>query len=301
MSDSILGQKIYLVKVSTAEDSENLQHVAWSKVQKDGSFSFKGNHISDKDAIYRLYVEKVEQVIKDTITSKKDFILSNSDEIVFPNGLSSVYKNTSIADMEWLKLKQYQQELSTKFKISEYENSVEDTISEAYAAKLKGYTKDSLKILLVKLIGVRQLAEKGLLDRDISKNPDFYLNLLSELKDSDMPPTEYQFLSRRLAFLTQDIVVEKYQFSKALNIILICVLLGLFLLMFRLKRKQNLVPAGLSKQEINVKELILLGKSNKEIANELFISVSTVKTHITNIYGKLKVSNRKELFEKIQN
>ncbi|MGB7394497.1 MAG: LuxR C-terminal-related transcriptional regulator, partial [Pricia sp.] len=43
------------------------------------------------------------------------------------------------------------------------------------------------------------------------------------------------------------------------------------------------------------------GKSNKEIAGELFISISTVKTHITNIYGKLKVSSRKELLHRIKN
>jgi len=47
--------------------------------------------------------------------------------------------------------------------------------------------------------------------------------------------------------------------------------------------------------------LILQGKSNKEIANELFISLSTVKTHITNIYNKLKVSSRQELLRKTQN
>lgn len=301
LDESILGQKIYLVKVSQEENLERLQNVAWSKVSKDGSFSFKNNHISDKDAIYRLYVEKVEEVIKDTITSKKDFIISSDDEIFFPNGLSSNYKNSSIADREWLKLKRYQQELSAELEISESKNSVEDTLSEAYAAKLKGYTKDSLKILLVKLIGVRQLAEKGLLDADITKNPDFYLTFLTELKESDIAPAEYQFLSRRLAFITQDIVVEKYQWSKATNIILVCALLGLILVMFQLKRKQNIVLAGLSKQEINVKELILQGKSNKEIANELFISLSTVKTHITNIYSKLKVSNRRELLQKAKN
>ncbi|HDZ13708.1 MAG TPA: response regulator transcription factor [Pricia sp.] len=38
----------------------------------------------------------------------------------------------------------------------------------------------------------------------------------------------------------------------------------------------------------------------KEIANELFISLSTVKTHITNIYGKLKVSGRQELLRRFQ-
>ncbi|HIN98295.1 MAG TPA: LuxR family transcriptional regulator, partial [Flavobacteriaceae bacterium] len=42
-------------------------------------------------------------------------------------------------------------------------------------------------------------------------------------------------------------------------------------------------------------DLILDQKSNKEIATELFVSVSTVKTHINNIYKKLGVSSRDEV------
>ncbi|MGB3150255.1 MAG: LuxR C-terminal-related transcriptional regulator, partial [Maribacter sp.] len=166
---------------------------------------------------------------------------------------------------------------------------------------LKAYTKDSLKILLVKLIGIQQLAKKGLLDRDIAKNQDYYLKLLAELKESDMQPAEYQFLSRRLAYLTQDVVTEKYKRSKAINILLIIIVAGLSVFVYRFKKRQSYIPIGLSKQEKNVQSLILEGKSNKEIANELFISLSTVKTHITNIYGKLKVANRSELIRKTNN
>jgi LuxR family maltose regulon positive regulatory protein len=38
--------------------------------------------------------------------------------------------------------------------------------------------------------------------------------------------------------------------------------------------------------------LIAAGKSNAEIARELFVSVSTVKTHINNLYRKLDARNR---------
>jgi ATP/maltotriose-dependent transcriptional regulator MalT len=76
---------------------------------------------------------------------------------------------------------------------------------------------------------------------------------------------------------------------------------GLLVFVFHLKRKRGYVQVDLSKQEKNVQGLILEGKSNKEIANELFISLSTVKTHITNIYSKLQVSSRQELLQKTQN
>ena len=51
----------------------------------------------------------------------------------------------------------------------------------------------------------------------------------------------------------------------------------------------------LSPQEQKVIELIHEKLSNKEIAEKLFISLSTVKTHINNIYSKLSISSRKEI------
>jgi LuxR family maltose regulon positive regulatory protein len=38
--------------------------------------------------------------------------------------------------------------------------------------------------------------------------------------------------------------------------------------------------------------LLAAGNSNRQIASELFVALSTVKTHIKNIYGKLDVRNR---------
>ncbi len=48
----------------------------------------------------------------------------------------------------------------------------------------------------------------------------------------------------------------------------------------------------LTGRELEVLALIDAGLSNQEIANELIISLSTVKVHIRNIYGKLAVRNR---------
>jgi len=48
----------------------------------------------------------------------------------------------------------------------------------------------------------------------------------------------------------------------------------------------------LSEREVDVLKLLLIGKTNHEIAKELFISVNTVKTHVKNIYKKTHVKNR---------
>lgn len=54
----------------------------------------------------------------------------------------------------------------------------------------------------------------------------------------------------------------------------------------------------LSAREIEVLEQLSKGLKNKDIANNLFISFSTVKKHIENIYKKLQAHNRIELIQK---
>lgn len=285
-----LDGNVYLTKINGNEMA-----VALTPIKKDGSFTFHKKHISDKNMMYRLYVRRMEQAIQDTIALNQKFILSSNDELRFEKGpdLFNEYVNSNSADKEWKKLKAFQADLATQ------EKTIEDTLSEAYAAKLKSYTKDSLKILMVKLMGIRQLEHKGLLDSDIAENPSYYLDLLEELKESDLAVSEYLFLQRKLAYLTQEAVEAKYGWSKTINMLLGLMVIGLLVFTIRLKRLLPKVQVDLSRQEQTIQKLILEGKTNKEIANELFISISTVKTHITNIYSKLKVSSRQELLRRM--
>ena len=54
------------------------------------------------------------------------------------------------------------------------------------------------------------------------------------------------------------------------------------------------LPEPLSERELEVLALISAGKSNKEIARELFLSMSTIKTHINRLYRKLGARSRTE-------
>src|SRR5260370_268858 len=49
---------------------------------------------------------------------------------------------------------------------------------------------------------------------------------------------------------------------------------------------------GLTTRELEVLRLVAAGRSNRDIADELFISVKTASVHVSNILGKLGVTSR---------
>ncbi len=55
---------------------------------------------------------------------------------------------------------------------------------------------------------------------------------------------------------------------------------------------------GLSKRELEVLELLSQGLSNQEVADKLFVSLNTAKTHISSIYSKLNVKRRTQAIQK---
>lgn len=57
----------------------------------------------------------------------------------------------------------------------------------------------------------------------------------------------------------------------------------------------------LSPRETEVYELILIGKTNKQICRELCICKGTLERHITSIYQKKGVKNRLELVFRLKN
>lgn len=96
-------------------------------------------------------------------------------------------------------------------------------------------------------------------------------------------------------------LTKKTEFNYLLitGVALIFISLSLF---FLENLKNNKVDnlTELTAKEKQIFNLIKEGKTNKEIATELFISLSTVKTHINNIFKKLNITKRQELIAKFK-
>ncbi|MEZ4969888.1 MAG: LuxR C-terminal-related transcriptional regulator [Flavobacteriaceae bacterium] len=295
-------RKVYLTKIALEHfpDFENTIPIASSTINEEGFFEFGRNLIDEKEAVYRLYTNRFEKALNDTLAGDKLFLFSMNDTVFFKKSNSpfSEYSTTNNADREWKRMRHYEA------KLKKLEPTKGDSLSDAYINSLKSYTKDSLQILIVKLIGIKQLDNQDLLDKDILKNKAYYIGLLTELKKSDIERSEYLFLENKLAFYTTELTENKYQRSILIILFLFLAVIGLLVVVLKMRSKESrsfFNEGDLSKQERNIRSLILEGKSNKEIANELFISLSTVKSHISNIYNKLRVSDRRELLQKYRN
>ncbi len=293
----VAGKEIILMRLSPEDNYSTGEVVASGRIEEDGSFVFNDSVFTKKDEIYRLQIgmsSSGQKILDTTINRFKTFILSNQDSAQFSQRDSSFsgYSNTNEADKEWQKLKKYEEQISADVNLDPHN----------YLAETRNYTKDSLQILLVKLLSIQTLNEKQLLEKDIKENADFYLDLLQKLKDSELDPASYAYLENKIRATHQEIINRKYNISLALNFFGFSGIVGLLIVVFRMHKKSGNAPSEqLSKQEEKIKNLILQGKSNKEIAGDLFISISTVKTHTSNIYSKLNVSNRKDLVLKHQN
>lgn len=58
------------------------------------------------------------------------------------------------------------------------------------------------------------------------------------------------------------------------------------------QERQNQLHDDLTNRELEVLLLVAKGYTNQEIADELFITLKTVKTHVSNILSKLEVNDR---------
>jgi NarL family two-component system response regulator LiaR len=56
--------------------------------------------------------------------------------------------------------------------------------------------------------------------------------------------------------------------------------------------EDNVRSLGVTKRELEILDLIAKGMSNREIANQLFVSENTIKTHSSRLFDKLSAKRR---------
>ena len=100
------------------------------------------------------------------------------------------------------------------------------------------------------------------------------------------------------SYLLRDWSVEFYLLISGAPLLLAGLLFGGWMGKSRRKPPPNPANSPLSQRELDVLAEVARGHSNQGVADQLHVSLNTVKTHLQSIYGKLDVKRRTQAVDK---
>lgn len=296
------------------------QIIQSSEIDSLGKFSFSGNFLSNKNDVYKIYLDNCNDDIDDSKhllnlceeSISIIFIANNNDQIHFPlNNLSQMFCSLDYSSEHNIaihKIDSIREEL-----LIDLPNTKSDTqrkiIYKNYFEELQEFSK-SLNEPLAELYAFHLYSEDKSFSREFYfnnlKKSEYYNDLLENLEQFYPESTHTSNYKSELINDQYPLLKSKNKTFKYLLYVLMVLLIISLTINYTLisknraqhtKKKHIKVDykAILSPQEQKVFELIREKLSNKEIAEKLFISLSTVKTHINNIYTKLSISSRNEI------
>jgi|GEM_PF-2434266 len=129
--------------------------------------------------------------------------------------------------------------------------------------------------------------------------PEFALRLLARILEDPDSSVDTKLRAKQLRErLTDTLAPERAAATERIEEPELAIMLGALLAELRPSQQQDPLlepqPAGeaLTERELEVLRLIAEGLSNYDIATRLFVGVSTIKTHINHLYGKLGIKSR---------
>lgn len=291
------------------------QIIQESKIDANGYFIFEGDFLNAKNKFYNIHIDKCSTDINDfrhALNHCEDshdilFIANNSNSIQFPlNNLAQVFcdiqsnnnynniirkvdslEEVLLTDLQYSKSDAQRKIIyGTSFrKLQQFSNTFNEPLAELYAFQLYSSNKSIYN----------RFFQKDL------KTSEYYLILLNKLKENYPKSTyskqfEEELKQQQYLFIKKEKNTKMYFYI--LCFLLICsIILNLYLYKRQYNKKAERInyTDTLSPQEQKVFEYMHQKLTNKEIASTLFISVSTVKTHINNIYTKLNIIARNEV------
>ena len=285
------------------------------RVQPDttGYFVFQGNNLSATNNVYRIHVDNCAEDSQTTthytghcLNSKEVlFVANNSDRLQLPFSFDEemfcrITSANEKADV-FIKMDSLREQMAYDFgtfrstanrqlnaqkwfsTFQEYGQHLQEPFAELYAFSFFSDRSSDLYTYYLK---------------DLEDN-SYYDELLDRL-ENNYP--EHPFTRQ----YNNELKADRYVLSQSEGIskwwyLLVTLLLGSILIngyfvYTRIQKAKKAKPqAQLTAQEQKIVDLILKDYTNKEIATTIFVSLSTVKTHINNIYRKLDVSSRDTL------
>jgi DNA-binding CsgD family transcriptional regulator len=294
--DDSWERKIYVSYIKTIEKEYAVSNdLIFTSAALDslGNFNIKLEKIPAKWTLLRLHVVKKGVSPNSLVIGSMDenfmlLIAKRDSEIkLFNTDGIPIFGNVRLEGADYMKTFDHIKKLSNYPNSIDYENSLieKEFIREVVSEKLK-MVADTCKNPLVSLYAIYETDFQS----DYLKNPLFYKTYLSKWENENST----YFKSFRQKF---PIAISSSSNKKSTKYIIILVsVVGLFfvgVLIYSKMKNQRIKK--LSVQEYKIFDLVRRGMSNKEIAAECNIELTTVKSHISSIYSKLKIKSRKEV------
>lgn len=294
LDTSIWRPVVYLSLISDLDNMYTMSNsmiIDQATISDSGKFSFDTKYFPEEDNLFRIHFSKKNDPPATLNIGGKDenhffFIASNHSNITIKNYSELDYiKDIVVRGYNPNKIIRQIDEIagyadSTALTSSTVKN---DLIKSAIFEKLR-IIADTCSNPLVALYAVY----KGDFEKNFPVNQQFYKNFMFKWRKEK---SSY-FKNFKDKIPTKVSTINGYLISSIISFVigfLICLIIK-----FPKANKKNIIQ-DLSIQERKIYSLLLEGKSNKEIADELGIELSTVKSHLSSIYSKLKISSRKDI------
>lgn len=303
----------------TVDGINDEQIISKASTDVKGYFEFNGDQLDNEQKIYKLHVDNCTTYNQSgnhfdghCADSKAIlFIAKNRDTIAFPLSFDAQMfcdiESNNPKTAAFIKIDSLKEEM--KYSYSEFRSKASRDLNNKKWFKTLQSFGEALDEPLAELYIYEFLSNRSHQFHDYYledlKSNSYYNDLLKRLNKS-YPNASYtkqyetELLSDQL-IASPSQLEENSGFNWTILLIVALVLSVLFnfwlIISAKRKKAQKHVDAKelLTKQEQNVLDLLLDDNSNKAIAESLFVSVSTVKTHVNNVYRKLNVKSRDEL------
>jgi len=279
-------------------------------------FEFKGNNLDVKNKIYKIHIDSCNDAELDAnhFNGKCDasreiiFIANNRDTVNLPISLENqmfcaiesnnkhsniFFQIDSLKEQMRYDYGNYRSEANKKLnnrkwfaKLQQFGEQQNEPIAELYIYNFLSDRSGDLYAYYLKDVTTNTYYDE-LLDRLKSKYPH-----TSQTEQYEVEITSDRFISSPS---NANVFSWKYVGYLLLFLSVVANILLLFKLRRTKKKRKEDLTYQLTQQEQKILDLILEDKTNKEIATEIFVSLSTVKTHINNLYKKLSIGSRGQL------
>lgn len=296
--DSIWEPVVYLSYIPSFTQMNTMSYdmiIAEARVDSSGLFSFPTNYLPEEDKVYRLHISKTGAPAASLILGGREenhmFLTTNGNTSIYIEGKETgpVFKDATIdgyaPNLGFRRIdRTYSYIDSTHYGGTAMKK---EFVVRAIYEELR-YAADTSVHALVSLYALY----RSNFESNHATNPKFYEDYLAKWESESS-----QYFTDFRASLPMAKPGTSWTQYALIGIGFFLLGFALHYLLFTRKKKARALLTSLSVQERKIFTLIQSGKSNKEISEEYNIGLSTVKSHVSNIYSKLNIKSRREAMD----